>query len=128
MKDGYSFDCDEDGLEITYQHAIGAYERIFARCGLPAVRVEADSGAIGGKDSHEFILPTDVGEDTIILCGGCSYAANVERAHGIKPPGPTEAPLSVEKVHTPGIRTIEELASFLGIPAAQTCKAVFYGR
>ena len=126
MKDGYSFDCDEDGLDLTYQHAIGAYERIFARCGLPAVRVEADSGAIGGKDSHEFILPTDVGEDTIILCGGCSYAANVERAHGIKPPGPMEAPLPVEEVHTPGVRTIEELASFLGIPAAQTCKAVFY--
>ena len=126
MKDGYSFDCDEDGLELTYQHAIGAYERIFARCGLPAVRVEADSGAIGGKDSHEFILPTDVGEDTIILCGGCSYAANVERAHGLKPQGPMEAPLPVEEVHTPGIRTIEELASFLGIPAAQTCKALFY--
>jgi prolyl-tRNA synthetase len=126
MKDGYSFDANEEGLEIVYQQAIGAYRRIFARCGLPVVMVEADSGAIGGKDSHEFILPAEVGEDTIIVCGSCDYAANVERARGGKPPVSTEDPLPLEDVHTPGIRTIQDLGAFLGIEASKTLKAVFY--
>ena len=126
MKDAYSFDADEEGLELVYQQAIGAYRRIFARCGLSVVMVEADSGAIGGKDSHEFILPAEVGEDTIILCGSCDYAANVERARGGKPPAPRSEPLPVEDVHTPGIRTIEELGAFLGVEANQTLKVVLY--
>ena len=92
MKDGYSFDCDEDGLEITYQHAIGAYERIFARCGLPAVRVEADSGAIGGKDSHEFILPTDVGEDTSFSAGVAATLPTWNAPTASSPRGPWKRP------------------------------------
>ncbi|MFN3973768.1 MAG: proline--tRNA ligase [Dehalococcoidia bacterium] len=126
MKDAYSFDADEDGLEASYQAMVQAYRNIFERCGVPAVMVEADSGAIGGKDSHEFILPTPIGEDTILLCGACGYAANAERAQSRKPPVPTSAPLPLEEVHTPGIKTIEDLANFLGIPKHQTLKAVFY--
>ena len=126
MKDAYSFDADEESLDQSYRRAIGAYERIFARCGLPVVRVEADSGAIGGKDSHEFVMPAEVGEDTLILCGSCGYAANAERASGARPPAPTEEPLPLEEVHTPGVRTIEELAAFLGVPDSKTLKAVFY--
>lgn len=126
MKDAYSFDADEEGLEASYQAMVRAYRNIFERCGVPAVMVEADSGAIGGKDSHEFILPTPIGEDTILLCGACGYAANAERAQSRKPPVPTSAPLPLEEVHTPGIKTIEDLATFLGIPKHQTLKAVFY--
>ena len=126
MKDAYSFDADEAGLDRSYQTMAQVYHNIFARCGLPAVMVEADSGAIGGKDSHEFILPTPVGEDTIIQCPGCGYAANTERAAAKKPSVPTEDLLPLEEVHTPGIKTIEELASFLDIPKSKTLKAVFY--
>ncbi|GBD11507.1 Proline--tRNA ligase [bacterium HR23] len=126
MKDAYSFDADEEGLEASYQAMVRAYRNIFDRCGVPAVMVEADSGAIGGKDSHEFILPTPVGEDTILLCRACGYAANAERARSRKPPVPKPDPLPLEEVHTPGIKTIEDLAGYLGIPRHQTLKAVFY--
>ena len=126
MKDAYSFDADEEGFERSYQRMIQAYERVFGRCGLPVVRVEADSGAIGGKESHEFILPLEHGEDRIILCDGCGYAANDERAASVKPPAPVEEPLPLEEVATPGARTIEEVAAFLGVPASKTLKAVFY--
>jgi prolyl-tRNA synthetase len=126
MKDAYSFDADEEGLEASYQAMVRAYRNIFQRCGVPTIMVEADSGAIGGKDSHEFIFATPVGEDTVLLCQGCGYAANAERARSRKPPAPPVSPLPLEEVHTPGITTIEELASYLGIPTHQTLKAVFY--
>ena len=126
MKDAYSFDADEEGLDRSYRRMVQAYERVFARCGLPTVQVEADSGAIGGKDSHEFILPSERGEDTIILCDGCGYAANAERAASIKGPACMEEPLPLEEVATPGARSIEEVAAFLGVPASRTLKAVFY--
>ena len=126
MKDAYSFDADEDGLDRSYQAMVGAYKRIYERCGLPAIMVEADSGAIGGKDSQEFILLADSGEDTIILCSSCGYAANLEKAVFEKPPTAIEEPASVEEVHTPGVKTIEDLATFLDIPADKTLKAVFY--
>jgi prolyl-tRNA synthetase len=126
MKDAYSFDADEEGLAKSYLAMIQAYERIFSRCGLPVVRVEADSGAIGGKESHEFILPSQYGEDTIILCGNCDYAANAERAKSKKFFPPEEARLSLEEVSTPGVKTIEEVSAFLRVPPNKTLKAVFY--
>ena len=126
MKDAYSFDADEESLEASYQAMAQAYRNIYRRCGLSALMVEADSGAIGGKDSHEFILPTPSGEDTIISCPKCGYAANVEKAHGVVTSLPSEDPLPMEQVSTPGVKTIAELCEYLGIPPAKTLKAVFY--
>jgi prolyl-tRNA synthetase len=126
MKDAYSFDADEAGLDVSYDAMFEAYQRIFARCGVPTVPVEADSGAIGGKESREFIYLTDTGEDTIVICDRCGYAANTEKAEFVRPPVAPEEPLDVEPVETPGTSTIEALATFLGVPAAKTAKAVFY--
>jgi prolyl-tRNA synthetase len=126
MKDLYSFDIDEAALEISYQKMTQAYKNIYSRCGLPCVMVEADSGAIGGKASHEFMLVADSGEDEIIYCSKCGYAANTEKAHSIKPKLDMESPLPVEDVSTPNIKTIEEVADFVGVPRIQTLKAVFY--
>ena len=126
MKDAYSFDIDEDGLDVAYQAMVQAYRKICARCGLDAIMVEADSGAIGGKDSHEFVVLADSGEDNILLCEACGYAANAERAAFTKPPLPQEEQLPLEEVHTPGVTTIDGLAEVLGISAAKTFKAVFY--
>ena len=126
MKDAYSFDKDAEGLDESYQAMVRAYRRIYQRCGLDTTMVAADSGAIGGKDSAEFILLTDAGEDTIVVCSGCDYSANAERASFAKPAQRDEAPLPVEEVHTPGVKTIQELADLLGIPTNKTLKAVFY--
>ena len=126
MKDAYSFDADDEGLDRSYQAMVRAYKRIYERCGLDTIMVEADSGAIGGKDSHEFIALAEVGEDTVVLCGSCGYAANVERAAFKKTPNPPEDPLSLEEVATPGIKTIEDLARYLDTPAWRTLKAVIY--
>ncbi|MSQ11767.1 MAG: proline--tRNA ligase [Dehalococcoidia bacterium] len=126
MKDAYSFHATEESLDQTYRRMAEAYRNIFSRCGLNAVMVEADSGAIGGKDSHEFILPTVVGEDTIVLCSRCGYAANTERAQGVPPPAAQEQPLPTEEVHTPNFKTIEEVSAFLKVPPSKTLKAVFY--
>ena len=84
MKDFYSFDADEAGLDQSYNKMLQAYQNIYARCGLPAISVEADSGAIGGKDSHEFMVVAESGEDEIIYCTDCQYAANVEKAQSVK--------------------------------------------
>ena len=130
MKDAYSFDADEDGLDASYQAMAQAYRNVFRRCSVPALMAEADSGAIGGKDSHEFLLLTDSGEDTVITCGGCDYTANAEKAAAVYPmPEPgleNPEPLPLESVSTPGVKTIAGLSEFLGVPAAQTLKAVFY--
>ena len=126
MKDAYSLDADEFGLEKSYQSVAQAYKNIYQRCGLPAIKVEADSGAIGGKDSHEFVLPVDTGEDTIITCPGCGYAANLEKAHGVKLGTSGGLVLPIEEVSTPGVKTIAELANYLNIPESMTLKAVFY--
>ena len=126
MKDAYSFDMDEEALDASYRAMVQAYKNIYARCGLSAIMVEADSGAIGGKDSHEFILLADSGEDTILLCEACGYAANAEKAAFAKSAQAQESTLPLEKVHTPGVRTIEELARFLVLPTSKTLKAVFY--
>ena len=126
MKDAYSFNADEESLEESYQAMARAYSNIYRRCGLPYLRVEADSGAIGGKDSHEYILPTPSGEDTVVTCPQCYYAANAEKAQSVKPPAPSEPLLPLEEVSTPGVKTIAELCQFLGIPPEKTLKAVFY--
>ena len=126
MLDLYSFDVDQEGLDVSYHKMIKAYNNIFRRCGLPNLMVEADSGAIGGKDSHEFMVIAESGEDEIIHCSNCNYSANSERAQSLKPRMEWEEPLPLEKVATPGIKTIEEVANFLNLPRSRTLKAVFY--
>jgi len=126
MLDLYSFDADDAGLEQSYQKMLSAYQNIYRRCGLPALMVEADSGAIGGKDSHEFMALAPSGEDEVIHCPGCGYAANAEKATFQKGVASQDEPLPLETVSTPGIVAIEDLARFLGVPAARTLKAVFY--
>ena len=126
MKDLYSFHIDEADLDRCYQTMIQAYKNIYSRCGLPSVFVEADSGAIGGKESHEFMLITETGEDEIVYCSECGYAANLEKAQSIKPKLEQRAPLPIEEISTPNIKTIEEVANFVGVPANHTLKAVFY--
>jgi len=126
MKDLYSFDVDEDGLDVSYRKMIQAYRNIYDRCTLPALLVEADSGAIGGKDSHEFMLIAESGEDQVIRCDKCDYAANADKAVSAKRSMAPEEPLPMEEVSTPGMKTIEELARFLNVPKDHTLKAVFY--
>ena len=126
MKDAYSFNADEASLDESYQAMAQAYRNIFRRCGLPVLMAEADSGAIGGKDSHEFLLAADTGEDTVITCPSCSYTANSEKAESTYPEVPAEPERALEEVSTPGIKTIAGLAEFLGIPESKTLKAVFY--
>ncbi len=126
MKDLYSFDIDELGLDESYRKMIQAYQNIYNCCGLSAVLVEADSGAIGGKESHEFMVTTETGEDEIIYCSRCGYAANLEKAQSIKPRLNSEAPLPLEEILTPGVKSIDELANFVGVPPSRTLKAVFY--
>jgi prolyl-tRNA synthetase len=128
MKDAYSFDKDEEGLDVSFQAMAAAYHRIFNRAGIDVRMVEADSGPIGGKDSNEFVLLTESGEDTIFVCSdeNCSYAANSEKAEFKKPTAEPEEPRDLEEVHTPRIKTIEGLAEFLEMPVSKTVKAVFY--
>ncbi len=126
MKDAYSFNSDDASLDASYQAMAQAYRNIYRRCNLPVLMAEADSGAIGGKDSHEFILPTPTGEDTVITCPGCGYTANAEKATAVVPALEPELELPLEEVSTPGVKTIAALAEFLDIPEAKTLKAVFY--
>ena len=131
MKDLYSFDADEAGLDESYQKMCQAYKNIYARLGLPALMVEADSGAIGGKDSHEFMVITETGEDEVIYCSNCGYAANVEKAQFVKEAetvilSKAKNLLPLEEIATPEAKTIEEVAGFVGVPTSQTLKAVFY--
>ena len=129
MKDAYSFDRDYDGLDCSYRTMYEAYQRIFARCGLDARPVEADSGAIGGTDTHEFmVICDDVGEADIAHCDNCGYAANVEKAISAFTPGPK---VVVEEgsprvVDTPEKRTITEVADFLSVPVTHLIKALVY--
>ncbi len=126
MKDLYSFDVDEVGLDKNYQRIIQAYKNIYARLSLPALMVQADSGAIGGKASHEFMVITESGEDEILYCTECGYASNTEKAQSTKSKMPEEIPLPLTEVATPGLKTIEGVAEFLKVSTAQTIKAVFY--
>lgn len=128
MKDAYSFHTSQEDLEKYYQRCYDAYNRIFARAGVPeVVAVASDSGMMGGKVSHEYMLLTDVGEDTIVLCHDCDYRANMEAAPCILENEAGEiAPLV--KVDTPDVKTIDDLCAFLHIKPQQTCKAVVYQR
>ena len=126
MKDAYSFNADEDSLDESYQAMAVAYRNIFKRCGLPVLMAEADSGAIGGKDSHEFLLATETGEDTVITCSSCGYTANAEKAESLIPEGERGTEQTLEEVSTPGVKTIAGLSEFLNVAESQTLKAVFY--
>jgi prolyl-tRNA synthetase len=126
MKDSYSLDADEAGLDRQFEAHREAYRRIFQRCGLETLQVSADVGMMGGSASVEFMALAPAGEDTLLLCDQCGYAANREVATFRKPTPPDEAPQSVEKVATPHCKTIAELAAFLGIPESRTAKAVFF--
>ena len=126
MKDAYSFDIDEQAFQQTYAAMAEAYHNVYRRCGVPVVAVQADSGAIGGKQSEEFIFLTEIGEDNIALCDSCGYAANQERAEFSRGAPPNEDALPMEEVATPGTTTIEALAEFLGVPAERTAKAAFF--
>ncbi len=126
MKDAYSFDTGWDGLDASYQTARDAYIRIFERCGVPVIPVLADSGAIGGKESEEFVFLFETGEDTVLLCPHCEYAANAEKADHKKADLPPEDALPLEEVSTPEQKTIDDLVRFLKIPPSRTLKAVFY--
>jgi prolyl-tRNA synthetase len=126
MKDAYSFDADEEGMDRSFQSMVAAYKRIFKRCGLEVIMVEADSGGIGGKDSNEFVLLTESGEDTILMSTESDYAANVEKASFIKKAFLVGELGEVEEFATPGIKTIDELAKAEGVSTSKTAKAVFY--
>lgn len=125
MKDSYSLDADFDGLDVQYRAHYQAYFNIFHRCGLPVIAVKSDVGMMGGKLAHEFMYLAPVGEDTLMLCEGCGYSANRQVAVFRKPLLPHEEPLPVEKVATPEMKTIADLAEFLNISESQTAKAVF---
>ncbi|MDQ0190528.1 proline--tRNA ligase [Alicyclobacillus cycloheptanicus] len=128
MKDAYSFDLDEAGLDASYQAMYDAYCRIFDRLGVEYRAVEADSGAIGGEaGNHEFMVLSEAGEDTIAGCSHCSYAANVEKAVGqALPQADASQTPAREKVATPGTKTIEDLVRVLGVSASQIIKVVVY--
>ncbi|HFC97599.1 MAG TPA: proline--tRNA ligase [Thermosulfurimonas dismutans] len=127
MKDAYSFDADEEGLNRSYEAMYEAYQRIFSRCGLRFRAVLADTGAIGGSESHEFMVLAETGEDRLALCEACGYAANVELAESKKEfsyPEEKERPL--EKVATPGVKSVEEVAAFLGVPPSKLVKTLLF--
>lgn len=128
MKDAYSFDKDQEGLDKSYDDMYDTYTRIFTRCGLTFRPVEADSGAIGGNASHEFTALSEVGESDIAYCESCSMAANVEKAacRDAEPSPESEAMLELQEVHTPGTKTIEEVAGFLNIDKTKTIKALLF--
>ncbi len=127
MKDSYSFDLGPEGLDASYRLHDQAYRRIFERCGLEFLAVEADSGAMGGSESQEFMIRTDAGEDLVVTCEQCDYAANLERAvsrlDAVEDPEECPAP---EEVHTPGQKTIAEVSEFLGLPTNRQIKSLVY--
>jgi prolyl-tRNA synthetase len=127
MKDGYSFDLDEAAADQTYQAMYQAYARVFSRCGLRFKSVEADSGPIGGSFSHEFMVLAETGEDVVVSCTACAYAANLEKAEIPAPAaGPGASPAPLAKVHTPNARTVAEVADFLNIPLEEVLKTLLY--
>ncbi len=129
MKDAYSFDADVDQLNTSYDAMYEAYCRIYDRCGLPYVVVEAESGPIGGDSSHEFMVPSSTGEDSVIQCESCGYAANVERAEigqGAAANAPNASAPAWEKVATPNKRTIQEVCDFLKVPQESSAKLLVF--
>jgi len=127
MKDAYSFDRDEENARVSYEKMYHAYENIFTRCGLKFRAVEADTGLIGGNISHEFMVLADTGEETILYEETGTYAANVEQAEVPLPsPQPPEAPRTLEQVHTPGAKTVEEVCQFLRMTPDRLIKTLLY--
>jgi prolyl-tRNA synthetase len=125
MKDSYSLDIDWEGLDLQYQNHYQAYYNIFHRCGIEVLAVKSDSGMMGGKLAHEYMYITPSGEDTLILCDACGYAANRQIAEFVKTSTPEEDRKDLEKIATPNAKTIRDLADYLDIPETQTAKAVF---
>ena len=125
MKDSYSFDVDEAGLDKSFELHRGAYERIFARLGIPAIPVEASSGNMGGSDSVEFMCPAEAGEDIVVRCPDCDYAANLEKATSALPPVTDESgPAAPQRLDTPGARTIEDLDRDYQLPGERQIKTL----
>ncbi|MGM0508591.1 MAG: proline--tRNA ligase [Fusobacteriota bacterium] len=127
MKDAYSFHTDEDSLEEEYQKMHKAYNRIFERCGLDFRAVEADSGAIGGETTHEIMVLADSGEDEVLYCNKCEYAANIEKAESdIDLIEDTEENLDLEKAPTPGKKSIKEVAKYIKVDPSKTVKSMLF--
>ena len=126
MKDAYSFDKDQAGLDIAFDKMHDAYVKIFNRCGLDAKCVEADSGAIGGSNSAEFMVKSEVGEDDVVFCTECNYAANIEKAEAKAEIAEAEELVAMERVSTPDSRTIEEVSEFLKVSPKKTVKTLIY--
>ena len=128
MKDAYSFDVSDEAAMLSYQKMYDAYTRIFARCGLKAFAVEADTGVIGGKHSHEFMVPAETGENDVVYCEACGYAANIEKAtSGIPKTAARELGVAVEKFATPGVVTIEALSKApYSVPANRQIKTLVF--
>ena len=130
MKDAYSFDRDRAGLAVSYQRMYDAYERIFTRCGLSVVVVEAETGVMGGEDSHEFMVLADNGEDTVVRCGACSYAASKGRAaigqRIADRKSQVEGPKPMQAVETPGVSTVEKVSQLLKVSPARLIKTLLY--
>jgi prolyl-tRNA synthetase len=131
MKDAYSFDVDKEGLNKSYQAMYAAYCKIFDRCGLNYIAVEADTGFMGGDISHEFMVSSKSGEDVVVTCSGCGYAASVAVAHCLKEPSTVDGPPStdlkpMQEVKTPGISTVEKVSEFLKVKPNQLIKTLIY--
>src|SRR5206468_3889196 len=126
MKDSYSCDLDDAGLDVSYRKHYAAYVKIFERLGLDAIAVRSDVGIMGGTAAHEFMVLNDFGEDTLVLCDNCDFADNQQIAEVGKPDPESEELLPMEDVETPDATTIEALANFLGIPKSKTAKAAFF--
>src|SRR2546425_7124464 len=126
MKDLYSFDTDHEGSDVSYRKMADAYRSIFTRCGLRFIVIHADSGAIGGKASQEFLAITEAGEDDAMICDRCDYAANREKAEFVRAEFERELEGDLEEVYTPNCMSISDLATFLNIPESMTMKTVCY--
>lgn len=126
MKDAYSFDIDEAGLDKSYQDMYEAYTNIFNRCKLEHSAVQADTGAIGGSVSAEFMVKSEVGEDEIVFCSGCNYAANMEKAVSVNAPSSNKEMKELKEVHTENVHTIEELEEFFKLEKENFAKTLIY--
>lgn len=126
MKDAYSFDKDQNGLDVSYMKMYEAYTNIFKRCSLDCSAVEADSGAMGGSGSAEFMVKSEVGEDEVVFCSCCNYAANMEKAPAISEYQAEETYLELKKTHTPEVRSVEELVKFFNATEKKFAKTLIY--
>jgi prolyl-tRNA synthetase len=130
MKDAYSFHASAEDLDLAYRAMEAAYRRVFTRCGLEFTEVEADTGNIGGSESHEFMVLADTGEDAVLSCPSCGYGANSEKATtgalAPAPPWPLDTPAEPRAVDTPGMRSVDEVASFLGVAPAHLIKTMIF--